>query len=63
MPVKIIPREILCKSALRKTGIPGFQHCMNPYIGCTHACVYCYASFMCRFSGHHEKWGEFLDER
>ncbi len=55
------PREILCKSALTKTGIPVYDYCLNPYGGCTHACVYCYASFMCRFTGHTEKWGEFLD--
>ncbi|MDD4775696.1 MAG: radical SAM protein [Syntrophomonas sp.] len=56
-----ILREIICKSILNKTGIPGYDYCLNPYGGCTHACVYCYASFMCRFSGHQEKWGEFLD--
>ncbi len=51
----------MCKSALTKTGIPGYDYCLNPYGGCAHACVYCYASFMCRFTGHTEKWGEFLD--
>lgn len=34
---------------------------MNPYLGCTHGCRYCYASFMKRFSNHPEPWGEFLD--
>ena len=29
--------------------------------GCTHACKYCYASFMKRFTNHPEPWGEFLD--
>lgn len=58
---KIEPHEIYCKSALNKTGIPGFDYCMNPYGGCTHSCLYCYASFMCRFTGHKENWGEFLD--
>ncbi|MEQ8200930.1 MAG: radical SAM protein [Syntrophomonadaceae bacterium] len=57
----IIPGEITCQSILNKTGIPGYDYCLNPYVGCTHACAYCYASFMCRFSGHKEKWGEFLD--
>ncbi|WP_407313395.1 SPL family radical SAM protein [Desulfosporosinus sp. SB140] len=61
MPVKAIPQEKLCKSALNKTGIPGFDYCMNPYVGCVHGCTYCYASFMCRFTGHQEAWGEFLD--
>ncbi|ADI01901.1 SPL family radical SAM protein [Syntrophothermus lipocalidus] len=57
----IAVREILCKSALNKTGVPGYQYCINPYVGCAHACVYCYASFMCRFTNHLEKWGRFLD--
>lgn len=61
VPGKIIPREILSKSALNKTGIPGYEYCINPYVGCAHNCIYCYASFMCRFTGHQEKWGEFLD--
>ena len=29
--------------------------------GCAHACKYCYASFMKRFSNHSEPWGEFID--
>lgn len=56
-------RVIEAKSALSKTGIPGFDYCLNPYIGCLHACKYCYASFMIRFTGHMEEWGEFLDVR
>lgn len=57
----IAPREITCRSALNRTKIPGYDYCMNPYGGCTHGCVYCYASFMCRFTDHSENWGEFLD--
>jgi len=58
---QVVPREIFCKSAMNKTGIPGYDFCMNPYGGCTHGCIYCYASFMCRFRDHDEKWGDFLD--
>lgn len=36
---------------------------LNPYTGCEHACVYCYAHFMKRFSGHEEPWGEFVDAK
>lgn len=61
MTAQVAPREILCKSALSRTGIPGYGYCMNPYGGCTHGCIYCYASFMCRFRDHDENWGEFLD--
>ncbi len=61
MNIHSIINEIMCKSALNKTGIPGYDYCMNPYVGCLHNCAYCYASFMCRFTGHKEPWGEFLD--
>lgn len=37
------------------------QYAINPYVGCPHACKYCYASFMKRFTGHPEPWGEFID--
>lgn len=37
------------------------RYAINPYIGCPHACKYCYASFMKRFTNHPEPWGEFLD--
>lgn len=39
----------------------GRRFSVNPYVGCTHACKYCYASFMKRFTGHTEEWGTFLD--
>lgn len=54
-------REIFSKSILTKTAIPGFDYCINPYVGCGHGCRYCYASFMKRFTGHQEPWGEFVD--
>jgi DNA repair photolyase len=37
--------------------------CLNPYVGCGHACVYCYASFMKRFTGHEEEWGAFVEAK
>jgi DNA repair photolyase len=54
-------REILSKAILTKTGIEGYDYCINPYVGCQHGCRYCYASFMKRFTGHGEPWGEFVD--
>jgi len=54
-------KEIKAKSILTKTGIPGAQYCINPYTGCAHGCVYCYASFMKRFTNHAEPWGKFVD--
>jgi DNA repair photolyase len=54
-------REILAKTILTKTAITSFDYCINPYVGCGHGCRYCYASFMKRFTGHLEPWGEFVD--
>lgn len=56
-------REIECKSAIGKCGFPGGGLAINPYIGCGHDCVYCYARFIKRFTGHTESWGSFVDAR
>lgn len=54
-------QTIQCKSVLTKSKLPKVDYCINPYVGCMHACVYCYARFMRRFTGHSEPWGHFLD--
>lgn len=54
-------KTIECRSILNKSGIPGIDYAINPYVGCTHKCQYCYAVFMKRFSGHTEPWGDFVD--
>jgi DNA repair photolyase len=53
--------EATCKSILNKSGIEGVEYAINPYIGCTHGCVYCYARFMTRWYHPGEKWGTFVD--
>ena len=57
----MIVREIECKSILTKCGIEAVDYAINPYVGCGIGCVYCYARFMKRFTGHKEKWGDFVD--
>lgn len=54
-------REIRAKSILSRSAIGGIAYCVNPYVGCSHGCAYCYASFMKRFTGHREPWGSFVD--
>lgn len=55
-------KKIQAKTIITKSQLPEVDFCFNPYIGCTHACVYCYARFMGRFTGHAgEKWGAYLD--
>ena len=32
-----------CRRALSPSGLPGIAYALNPYGGCEHGCVYCYA--------------------
>ena len=56
-----IIHEIDAQGIISKSNLPVSDYCANPYTGCTHACKYCYASFMKRFTGHTEPWGTFID--
>ena len=55
----MIIKEIQAKSILSVSKV--YDYVINPYTGCQHACSYCYARFMKRFSGHKEPWGQFVD--
>lgn len=58
--MKIEFRE--AKSIITKSTIPSIDFVINPYTGCQHGCIYCYAEFMKRFTNHKgEQWGKFLD--
>jgi len=57
----MIVKEVQAKSILSKSGIPGADYCVNAYVGCSHACIYCYATFMKKYTGHAETWGTFVD--
>jgi len=53
---------IKCKTILIKSKLPKTDYCYNAYVGCTHSCKYCYATFMKRFTGHiNDQWGAFID--
>jgi DNA repair photolyase len=32
-----------CRSALSRSSLPGLRYSLNPYVGCGHGCLYCYA--------------------
>ena len=57
----MIVKEIEVKSVMTASNLPVADFSVNPYVGCSHACKYCYASFMKRFTNHPEPWGEFVD--
>lgn len=51
------------KQILTKSKLPDADYVINPYLGCTHGCIYCYAEFMRRFSQHNEPWGAFIEAK
>jgi DNA repair photolyase len=55
----MIVEEVYAKTILSRSKV--LRYTINPYIGCEHGCTYCYARFMKRFTGHTEKWGDFVD--
>ena len=46
----ILINEVETKNIMTKSSLPVGGYSVNPYVGCTHACKYCYASFMKRDS-------------
>lgn len=55
----MIINEIQSKTILSASKV--YPYVINPYTGCQHNCLYCYAHFMKRFTGHKEPWGQFVD--
>ncbi len=58
---EIITDHVETRSIMTKSNAPLGGYAVNPYVGCPHACRYCYACFMKRFTGHTEEWGSFMD--
>lgn len=48
------------KNVITKSKLPAADYVVNPYIGCTHKCVYCYACFMHKFSKCKDIWGNYI---
>jgi len=49
--------EINVSSALSKSGLPDLDYALNPYVGCSHGCLYCYAKEYTKASEVVENWG------
>ncbi len=54
-------KEIVARGYINPSKLPDHDYVINPYVGCPHACIYCYAEFMKRFTDHDEPWGAFTD--
>lgn len=50
-------RTITCRTAL--TGSNGHFR-LNPYVGCTHRCAYCYATYVAGYRDIDEPWGTWV---
>ncbi|GFO96929.1 hypothetical protein ig2599ANME_1124 [groundwater metagenome] len=52
-------KEIKVKTALSPSQLPCLDYAINPYRGCAHACVYCYAPSVIHWDKG--KWGELVE--
>ncbi|MEM1638698.1 MAG: radical SAM protein [Desulfurococcaceae archaeon] len=50
----------LVKNALSKSGLPDLDYALNPYIGCGHGCIYCYARLYTRNDLVSANWGKIV---
>jgi DNA repair photolyase len=57
-PVKLIS----CTTALSKSGLYDIDYALNPYKGCAHGCLYCYAPDIIKREGCGE-WGSWVEAR
>ncbi|HMK46070.1 MAG TPA: radical SAM protein [Methanocella sp.] len=55
-------REIRCKTALSRSGLAGLDYSLNPYTGCEHSCIYCYAPSTIFYRGD-DPWGTFVQAK
>lgn len=53
--------EIKSSSIITKSNLPDSNYVINPYVWCSHKCIYCYARFMKRFTKHTENRWDFVD--
>lgn len=57
----MIVRKKEVKSILTKSPVHN-GYTANPYAGCVHNCLYCYAKYLPDWTGHEgERWGEYVD--
>ncbi|RLF41844.1 MAG: radical SAM protein [Thermoplasmata archaeon] len=55
--MRILQRD--CKTALNPSKLPGIDYALNPYRGCSHACIYCYVPDVIKID--RSTWGSFVE--
>lgn len=55
-PYKV--KEVDARTALTHCGLPGKVWSLNPYVGCSHACAYCYVPDVAHLE--REQWGSYV---
>jgi DNA repair photolyase len=45
-PSRVTAKEVKANVALSPSRLPGLLWALNPYVGCEHDCVYCYAPYV-----------------
>ena len=55
-PPMVKAYEVKAKTALPRSNLPGLDYALNPYVGCEHDCVYCFAPAMLHKEA--SKWGK-----
>jgi DNA repair photolyase len=56
----MIIRETRVTHALSRSGLPDLDYALNPYIGCLHGCIYCYARLYTSMRDAAENWGKIV---
>jgi len=55
-------KKIQAKSILIPSKLPNADYVINTYSGCAFGCLYCYATFIRKFTGHiSNTWGKYVD--
>ena len=52
----ILINEVETKNIMTKSSLPVGGYSVNPYVGCTHACKYCYPNPWKSMPGHEHCW-------
>lgn len=53
-------RRVRVSSALSKSGLYDLDYAYNPYAGCAHSCLYCYARYYTPYREVAENWGRIV---